>query len=174
MKNKLILLLGLGILMLMTSCPDTKTYSQELKEEENLIADWLTRNNIVVLDEFPEDSVFAENEMYLYDNGLYFQLLSIGEVDTLRNGDTFILRYSQSTLYENPIVEDYLTTQDRPYPTEITYGSLTNSCEGWQTAFEAMKRGESRAKIIVPSQIGRNQSVVTPYFYELRIRKIPK
>ena len=62
MKNKLILLLGLGILMLMTSCPDTKTYSQELKEEENLIADWLTRNNIVVLDEFPEDSVFAENE----------------------------------------------------------------------------------------------------------------
>ena len=28
--------------MLMTSCPDTKTYSQELKEEENLIADWLT------------------------------------------------------------------------------------------------------------------------------------
>ena len=112
--------------------------------------------------------------MYLYENGLYFQLLSKGEGDTLRNGDVFTLRYSQSTLDENPIVEDYLTTLDRPYPTEITYGSLTNSCEGWQTAFAAMQRSESRAKVIVPSQIGRNSSVVTPYFYELRIRKIPK
>ena len=174
MKNKLILLLGLGILLLNTGCPGSRTYSQELDAEEKLIEEWLIRNNIVVLDEFPEDSVFAENEMYLYENGLYFQLLSKGEGDTLRNGDVFTLRYSQSTLDENPIVEDYLTTLDRPYPTEITSGSLTNSCEGWQTAFAAMQRSESRAKVIVPSQIGRNSSVVTPYFYELRIRKIPK
>lgn len=174
MRNRLILLLLFGISLFTTSCEDTLTYSQELEAEEKLIKAWLVRNNIVVLEEFPADSVFAENEMYLYENGLYFQLISKGEGDTLKGGDVFTLRYSQSTLDENPIVEDYLTTQDRPYPTEITYGSLTNSCEGWQTAFAAMKKSESRARIIVPSQIGRNQSVVTPYVYELRIRKIPK
>jgi hypothetical protein len=112
--------------------------------------------------------------MYHFEDGIYFQLVEKGVGDTLRVGDKLVLRYKQSTLDVYPMVEDYWTTQDRPYPNEITYGSLANSCEGWQKAFELMKKSEAHARIIVPSKLGRNDSEVIPYVYELKIRRVPK
>ena len=162
------------LLMAMVACESETNYSQLLKAEEELIEDWLTRNEIVVLDEFPVDTVFGANEMYHFEEGIYFQLIEKGVGDTLRTGDKLVLRYRQSTLDEFPMVEDYWTTQDRPYPNEIIYGSLTNSCEGWQKAFELMKKSEAHARIIVPSKLGRDDSEVIPYVYELKIRRVPK
>ena len=162
------------LLVAMVACENSNNYSQLLKAEEELIDDWLGRNNIVLLDEFPADTVFAANEMYHFEDGIYFQLIEKGEGDTLRIGDKLVLRYKQSTLDLYPIEEDYWTTQDRPYPNEITYGSLTNSCDGWQKAFELMKKSEAHARIIVPSKLGRDDSEVIPYVYELKIRRVPK
>jgi hypothetical protein len=162
------------LLLAMVACESNENYSQLLEAEEVLIEDWLGRNNIVLLDEFPSDTVFGENEMYHFEDGIYFQLIKKGVGDTLRTGDNLILRYKQSTLDLYPVVEDYWTTQDRPYPNEITYGSLSNSCEGWQKAFELMKKSESHARIIVPSKLGRNDSEVIPYVYEMKIRRVPK
>lgn len=162
------------LLMAMVACESETNYSQLLKAEEELIEDWLIRNEIVVLDEFPVDTVFGANEMYHFEEGIYFQLIEKGVGDTLRTGDKLVLRYRQSTLDEFPMVEDYWTTQDRPYPNEIIYGSLTNSCEGWQKAFELMKKSEAHARIIVPSKLGRDDSEVIPYVYELKIRRVPK
>jgi hypothetical protein len=162
------------LLLAMVACESNENYSQLLEAEEVLIEDWLGRNNIVLLDEFPLDTVFGENEMYHFEDGIYFQLIKKGVGDTLRTGDNLILRYKQSTLDLYPVVEDYWTTQDRPYPNEITYGSLSNSCEGWQKAFELMKKSESHARIIVPSKLGRNDSEVIPYVYEMKIRRVPK
>lgn len=162
------------LLLLLAACENSTNYSQLLKAEEELIQDWLLRNDITLLDEFPADTVFAANEMYHFDEGIYFQLLEKGVGDTLRKGDKLVLRYRQSTLDIYPMVEDYWTTQDRPYPSEISYGSLSNSCEGWQRAFELMKKSEAHARIIVPSKLGRNNSEVIPYVYEMKIRRIPK
>ena len=162
------------LLMLLSACENSSNYSQLLKAEEELIQDWLSRNEIVLLDEFPADTVFAANEMYYFEDEIYFQLIEKGVGDTLRAGDKLILRYKQSTLDIYPVEEDYWTTQDRPYPNEITYGSLTNSCEGWQKAFELMKKSEAHARIIVPSKQGRNDSEVIPYVYEMKIRRVPK
>lgn len=162
------------LLMLLSACENSTNYSQLLKAEEELIQDWLGRNEIVLLDEFPADTVFGANEMYHFEDGISFQLIEKGVGDTLRTGDKLVLRYKQSTLDVYPVVEDYWTTQDRPYPNEITYGSLINSCEGWQKAFELMKKSEAHARIIVPSKLGRNNSEVIPYVYEMKIRRVPK
>ena len=162
------------LLMLLSACENSTNYSQLLKAEEELVQDWLGRNEIVLLDEFPADTIFGANEMYYFEDGIYFQLIEKGVGDTLRTGDKLVLRYKQSTLDVYPVVEDYWTTQDRPYPNEITYGSLTNSCEGWQKAFELMKKSEAHARIIVPSKLGRNNSEVIPYVYEMKIRRVPK
>lgn len=160
--------------MCLFACEDENNYSQLLKKEEIEINSWLKRNNIKVLDEFPADSVFAEDEMYHYPEGIYFRLIDKGIGDTLRTGDRFVLRYRQYTLEEGALVESYWTTQDNPYPPEIVYGNATNSCEGWDQAFEAMKRSESQAQIIVPSKLGHNDSEVIPYIYDLKIRRIQK
>ena len=162
------------LLLAMVACESETNYSQLLKAEEELIDSWLARNEIVLLDEFPTDTVFGANEMYHFEDGIYFQLIEKGVGDTLRTGDKLVLRYRQSTLDEYPVVEDYWTTQDRPYPNEIIYGSLSNSCEGWQKAFELMKKSDAHARIIVPSKLGRNDSEVIPYVYEMKIRRVPK
>ena len=162
------------LLMLLSACENSTNYSQLLKAEEELIQDWLLLNEMVLLDEFPADTVFGGNEMYHFEDGIYFQLIEKGVGDTLRTGDKLVLRYKQSTLDVYPMVEDYWTTQDRPYPNEISYGSLSNSCEGWQKAFELMKKSEAHARIIVPSKLGRNNSEVIPYVYEMKIRRVPK
>ena len=162
------------LLIAMVACENNTNYSQLLKAEEELIADWLVRNEITLLEEFPTDTVFAANQMYHFEDGIYFQLIEKGVGDTLRAGDKLILRYKQSTLDLYPMVEDYWTTQDRPYPNEIAYGSLTNSCEGWQKAFELMQKSDAHARIIVPSKLGRNNSEVIPYVYEMKIRRVPK
>lgn len=161
-------------LFIFTSCEYRENYSDLLDQEEALIDQWLAREGITLLDEFPEDSIFAENEMYHFAEGIYFQLLERGEGDTLRPGDEISLRYMQSTLDEYPAIEDYWTTLDRPYPNEIIYGSLNNSCEGWQKAFELMLRSNSCSRIIVPSKLGRNSSEVVPYVYKMRIRVVPR
>ena len=168
---------GLFLIMMafgMISCESSTSYSKELEAEEALIDEWLERNNITLLDEFPEDSLFAENEMYHFKDGIYFQMFDRGEGDTLVSGDVIILRYRCSTLDENAIVEDYWTTQDRPYPNEIIYGSTENSCDGWDDAFDLMKRSGAHARIIVPSKLGFDDSQVIPYVYEMKIKILPK
>ncbi len=162
------------VFLTMVSCESSTSYSKELEAEELLIEQWLQRNNITLLDEFPKDSLFKETEMYHYTDGIYFQMFDKGEGDTLVKGDVIILRYRSSTLDENAIVEDYWTTQDRPYPNEITYGSSYNSCTGWDDAFDLMKRSGAHARIIVPSKLGFDDSQVIPYVYEMKIKVLPK
>lgn len=168
------LLMSIVLCITVTSCSSSTSYSKELEAEENLISAWISRNDITLLDDFPEDSLFKENEMYHFSEGIYFQLLDTGRGEPMEEGDVIVLRYIVSTLDEYPIVEDYMTTEDRPYPNEIIYGSLTNSCKGWNTAFEHMRRDSAYARIIVPSKLGFNDAVVIPYLYEMRIRVLPK
>ncbi len=156
-----------------SSC-ETNTYSKLLKEEEELIDAYLKREGYTLLDEFPADTIFGEKEMYHFPDGIYIRVIDKGVGDTIRNGDPLILRYKQSTLDEYSVTEDYWTTMDRPYPNEIVMGDLTYSCEGWQAAFDVMKRSESHALVIIPSQLGRDIMTITPYLYEMKIRAVPK
>ena len=159
-----------------TACESSFNYSNLLKQEEKLIADYMKRNNYVLLDKFPEDSVFAENEFYHYPDGIYFQLVEKGSGDTAQVFDKLVLRYKKSTLDYDAVVEDFWTTQDRPYPNEVVYGSLTGSCEGWYYAIQAMKRSDAHARFIVPSKLGfsTDQNSVTPYIYEMKIKILPR
>jgi hypothetical protein len=63
------------LLIAMVACESETNYSQLLKAEEELIDSWLARNEIVLLDEFPIDTVFGANEMYHFEDGIYFQLI---------------------------------------------------------------------------------------------------
>lgn len=163
------------ITVTLVSCENSRNYSQLLEQEERNIESWLASENITIIDEFPADSIFSRNEMYHYTDGIYFQMFDKGEGDTLRNGDQIIMRYKQIMLDKNPVEESYWDTTDRPYPNEeIRYGSLQNSCEGWQTAFSLMKRSGAHARIIVPSKLGRDDTNVVAYVYEMKIKIVPK
>lgn len=173
--KRLMLFVSVCVLLLMSAaCERSSNYSQQLKREQRQIDEYLSREGYTLLDEFPSDTVFGEKEMYHFPDGIYIQILEKGVGDTIRHGDEIILRYRKSTLDEYAVVEDYWNTMDRPYPDVIKMGDLTNSCEGWQQAFDVMQRSGAHANVIVPSQLGRDATNVIPYLYEMKIRAVPK
>ncbi len=159
-----------------TACESSFNYSKLLDKEDELIQAYMNRNDYVVLNQFPSDSVFAANEFYKTSEGLYFQLIDKGLGDTALAFDRLVLRYKKSTLDYDAVVEDYWTTLDRPYPNEVIYGSLSGSCTGWYYAIHMMKRTDSHARFIVPSKLGfsTDQNSVTPYLYEMKIKILPR
>ena len=197
MKRVIICLL-IGLPILFASCAGN-TYSALRQEEDRLIANYLSRNNINVLKEEPAiDYVWGEKDYYQvpgYDN-LYFHLISRGDsvrldsisptkVDTVdmsivRN-DVIITRYKKFGLTENPDTLSYWTTLDQAHPYEFFYGITsgtasgnTQICEaiGWHEAVRLMKYPNSQCQIIVPSKQGfdADQTSVTPYIYLLKIQ----
>ena len=160
-------------LFLITSCNDT-TYAKELKLEQNLISDFIARNNINVLSSFPTDKVWGVNDYVLTSSGLYFHLSNAGEgADTLEFNNTIVPRYIEYTLTEASDTTRHTSIlDDGGYTLDFTYGDLTQMCTAFHEAAKYMKYNNSEAKIIVHSKIGfkDNWSPATPMGYDLKIK----
>jgi hypothetical protein len=162
---------------LIVSCDDDVTYAEQLRAEKKLIADYIKRNNIKVISELPDTSVFPwpDNTYYLSPSGMYFRLEEKGNaVDSLEvsSGDKINPRYHQYTLTESPDTVSDWSTIDFAYPSSFYYGDLTQACDAWHEAVGYMKYSNSIAKIIVPSKLGFDADVnsVTPYGYYFKIK----
>ena len=169
-----LLLLSVILSLVISSCSNSKTYADQLNDEKILIADYIKRNNIKVISEFPADSVFANNEYVLTKSGLYFRFENRGNLadPVIQLKDIVVPRYKQYTLDLVPDTLSDWSTIDYPYPNIFTYGDQTQSCLGFQEAVLYMKRNDTEAKIIVPSKLGfsDNLTSVTPMGYDLKIK----
>jgi sulfur carrier protein ThiS len=161
-----------------SSCSSTETYAQLLDDEQALIHGFIVRNNIQIVSTFPTDTPWVKNGKDIYvltASGLYYHLINPGVSltpdDTLKLTYTVVPRFKQYTLGLPSDSISNWNTMDYPYPSDFTYGDLTQSCKGFQEAVSYMKRNYSEAKIIVPSKIGFNADMmsVTPYGYDLKI-----
>ena len=160
------------------SC-NQNSYSAKRAAEDKLIADFISRQQIRIIYEEPENGVWGEKD-YLkvpgYDD-LYFHLTHSGDsAYAVKSGDKILLRYIQYTLEEFADTSSYMTTAEQAYPTEFTYlTDYTTACEGWHAAVKYMKYSGAACKIICPSKQGLDteKSTVTPYGYDMQI-KIPR
>ena len=161
-----------------SSCSNTKTYAQLLNDEKSLMDGYIKRNNILVVSTFPTDTPWVKDGREIYaltSSGLYFHMINPGDLtstDTLELKNTVVPRFKEYTL---GIVSDTISnwsTIDYPYPSDFTYGDLTQSCKAFQEAAFYMKRNNSEGKLIVPSKIGFNADMmsVTPKGYILKIQ----
>ena len=161
-----------------SSCSNTKTYAQLLDDEKSLIDGYIKRHNILVVTTFPTDTPWVKDGREIYaltSSGLYFHMINPGDLtstDTLELKNTVVPRFKEYTL---GIVSDTISnwsTIDYPYPSDFTYGDLTQSCKAFQEAAFYMKRNNSEGKLIVPSKIGFNADMmsVTPKGYILKIQ----
>lgn len=172
LASLLIMLAGLS------SC-NTNSYSAKRAAEDKLIADFIKRQNINVIYELPEDSVWGEKD-YLkvpgYDD-LYFHQDAYGDTSyTVKTGDRILVRYMRYTLNEIADTARYITTAEQAYPTEFQYAiDYTTAPEGWHVAVKYMAHNGAACKIICPSKQGLDaeKSTVTPYGYDMQI-KIPR
>lgn len=174
-------------------CDQQKSYSEQRKQEDKLIENYIKRMGINVLETLPaDDYVWGEKDYYRvagYDD-LYFHLEKRGDsirvsnsgdttrIDKVSGGETIIMRYKEYELTENTDTTSNWTTNDSPYPIEFKYdgyGDRTISCTGWQVAVGLMGYPESVCKVIVPSKQGFSAAVkaVKPYGYDLYMRVKP-
>ena len=182
---------ALAAIAVLCSACNSNTYSRLRDKEDRLIANYISRKNLTIVNEEPAvGHVWGEKEFYKvkgYDN-FYFHLISRGDsvrIDSVSPArkdtvdlsivmnDVIVARYKQFGLTENADTLDYWTTMTQPFPYEFHY---TNSTEcdiiAWHLAIALMKYPDSQCEIIVPSKLGDSnaQQTVTPYVYILKIK----
>lgn len=188
--KKLIFCSLIGFALIAISCSNT-TYSRLRDQEDKLIANYISRNNLKIVKEEPAmDHVWEENEYYKVEgvDNFYFHLISRGdsiridsispsEIDTIDQkiiaNDLIVARYKRFGLTENADTLSYWSTLDQAYPYEFHYLNLTEcTSSAWHLAIRLMKYPESQCEIIVPSKLGfsAEQTSVTPYVYIIKIK----
>lgn len=168
----------ISIVLLLSGCYSATSYSTLSRNEKKLIANYISRNGITVVDELPSDEEFAQNEkLYYAVNGyenFYYRLEKRGDTqtDSVKATESIVMRYKQYTLEEYADTVSNWSTQDNAYPTTFLYATdYTHACTAWHVAVFYMGYSGSECKIIVPSRLGleAEQSTVTPYGYHLKM-----
>lgn len=167
------------LLAMLCGCKEKNNiYSDLLKAERELIADYIKREGIIVVTEEPKSiAEWGENVYWKlpdYDN-FYFHLVSEGDTTQaeIESGESVLLRFKRYTLDEYADTLYNWTTLDNPEPIKLQYMVNSDySCTGWQLAIKHMKYSDAQCKIICPSKLGfeEENSTVTPYGYELKIK----
>jgi hypothetical protein len=159
-----------------TSCTDEVTYGEQLKDEKNLIADFISRNNITVVETEPLTVPYPKNVYYKTSTGLYINITALGDTASgeVEVNDQIVFRFLKYTLETKPDTASYLNTADSPDPRTFNYYDFTQeqSCKGWHEAVSYMKYNNAQAKIIVYSKLGfsTDQEAVIPYGYDIYIK----
>ena len=78
MKKGFNILLILCAALVAISCSKTKSYTDMLKDEKKAIERFIDDKGLEILDDFPADSVFKENQFVLLDNGVYLNIIDKG------------------------------------------------------------------------------------------------
>ena len=175
MKTKLIYLAFAALLL--AACQNKNVYSDLLKAERKIIDNYISANNIKVVDSIEMPTNWEDNLFWKvpdYDN-YYFHLVTPGDTTQaeVEKQETILLRFKRYTLDAYADTLYNWTTQDSPNPIKFQY--LINneySCTGWQIAVKYMKYPDAQCKIICPSKMGFSEenSTVTPYGYDLKIK----
>ena len=75
MKKGFNILLILCAALVAISCSKTKSYTDMLKDEKKAINRLIDENDFEILKDFPEDSVFKENQFVRLENGTYLNII---------------------------------------------------------------------------------------------------
>ena len=78
MKKGFNILLILCAALVAISCSKTKSYTDMLKDEKKAINRLIDENDFEILKDFPEDSVFKENQFVELENGTYLNIIEKG------------------------------------------------------------------------------------------------
>lgn len=80
MKSRCLFLFVSLLIILLSSCSqDTYSYTDGLNDERVAINSFIKESGFVVLEEYPEDGVFEENEFVRLDNGVYLHVFDSGD-----------------------------------------------------------------------------------------------
>jgi len=164
-----VLLVGMVVL---TGCESQNTYSKLREQEKQKISDFIQRNGITVVEEWPK---VWNSKLYYhvpdYDD-FYIQVIDSGNVNCVaQTGQTILLRFIKYSLDVYSDTIRYWTTEDGGDPISFQFGNTSEDtyCAGWTATIDVVKYSGSHCRIICPSKLGfsEDNSSVTPYGYEI-------
>lgn len=166
MKKLYTILLGsIALLTLIASCNKTPTYIDRLNDEKDAIERFISRNKIVVLDNYPADSIFAPNEFYKDPaSGVYYNVIEKGTTARAKLGEEIYIRFSDLQYFMTDDTTKYTNdnAQTSPMPSTIIYrGPLSSQTRslyssatpGWAAPLSNIGHN-GRVKMIIPFNMG--------------------
>ena len=93
MKKGFNILLILCAALVAISCSKTKSYTDMLKDEKKAINRLIDENDFEILKDFPEDSVFKENQFVELENGTYLNIIEKGTSQRFYTDVMFPIRW---------------------------------------------------------------------------------
>jgi hypothetical protein len=154
------------------SCSNQKTIQDYLREEKKAIERYISRNNIVVLENYPANRVFKPNEYYKTNEGLYIHVVDSGGQKITPYVDVTV-RFD-SIYYMKDTTKISWSDTYNLYPYEFRYGatqtySVSSSpvCMGWVIPLRYV--GElGKVDLIIPSSLGSSSDSnrFTPLVYK--------
>ena len=118
------------------ACDDTKTYAEMLEDEDNAIAEFISKENIKVISQtefYDNDSVtnVEENEFVQLASGVYMQIVDKGSdnpADTVKDNDLILVRFMEYSLLDK---DTTLSNLSYPYIVdEFKYTATSSSIAG--------------------------------------------
>jgi hypothetical protein len=187
-KTRYIIFFLLGLMIVSASCNKRKTYAELLKDENKAIDKFITQNKLVILENFPANSVFKSNEFYRDPaTGVYYNIIELGDTtntNMAKIGVVIYVRFSglryfrsekDSTEYSNndPIRSPFPETFIYRGPVTVSNRSLySGTTPGWAVPLTRIGHA-GKVKLIVPFNMGSasdQQSYSTTYYDKVEYR----
>ncbi|ULB35603.1 MULTISPECIES: DUF4827 family protein [Proteiniphilum] len=178
-KINIIPFLLIGLLILIISCNDRKSYADYLKDESRAINLFIAKNNFAILDKFPENGNFEEKEFYKDPNtGVYFNIISYGDTTDSKQWrvqwrEKVFIRFKGLQYFMSNDTIRYSNSQST-FPEELEFlGPVTSSNKNsygtpaW--AVPLLYIGHNgKVKMIVPFEVGSSydRSQYQPTYYD--------
>ncbi len=169
-----------ALLILASSCQDRKTYADYLKDESRAIDLFISKHNLTILDQFPEDGEFGDNDFYKDKNtGVYFNIIDVGDTtQNLQWKEEVYLRFRGLQYF---MTEDTTTYSNfkSVFPEEIVFVGPVNSTTkanystpGWVVPLTYVGHN-GKVKMIIPFDMGSSydKSQYQPTYYDLVLYK---
>ncbi|NLY25257.1 MAG: DUF4827 domain-containing protein [Bacteroidales bacterium] len=164
-----------ALLILASSCQDRKTYADYLKDESRAIDLFISKHNLTILDEFPEDGQFGDNDFYKDKNsGVYFNIIEVGDTTlNLQWKEEVYVRFSGLEYFMTGDTTRY-SNMNSVFPEEIVFIGPVNSntkgsysTPGWIVPLGYVGHN-GKVKMIVPFDMGSSydKSQYQPTYYD--------
>ncbi len=162
------------LLFIATSCKDQKTYAEYLKDESKAIELFILKKDISVLENFPKNGVFNQNDFYKDPNsGVYYNIIEYGDTTKkLQIAEKVYSRFSGIYFMINDSVKFSNLTNTMPFEIEF-YGQVNSNTRSYYDipglAVPLTKVGHNGVvKLIVPFLMGSStdRQQYQPVFYD--------
>lgn len=159
------------------SCDNSQSMQEYIREEKKSIERYILSQKIEVLNTYPKDSIFKENQYYKTSDGLYMHVSDRGNLNRrIKIYDEVLVRFDHFYYIKNfvsgqtdSIVLSYLYLPIAfEYGVSGTYGNdpAGLACSGFAVPLPYVGEG-AVVDLIIPSELGNStdNSSFAPVFY---------